>query len=92
MNHIRACGFWGLAVVAFLLSPMAVILAVPLLVGIGLDIIDLTGEMPVALALCAPVAFVLLRRLSETASLPRMVARVRSAHHLGQAADLNYAP
>ena len=92
MKHSRACVRWGLAVLALLLSPIVVIFGMPLMVGIGLDIFDVAGEAPFVLALCAPVAVVLLRRLLRAAWLGRAIALVRSRLHLGHAADLIHAP
>ena len=62
MTNSRTCTAWGLAGSAILLSPIIVIFLIPLTIGVGLDIFDLVGEVPFALALCAPAAFVLLRR------------------------------
>src|SRR5258708_4006279 len=70
MINSRTCTTWGLAVSAILLSPIIVIFLIPLTIGVGLDIFDLMGEVPFALALCAPAAFVLLRLVS-----PRALAR-----------------
>ena len=64
MNNSRTCTAWGLGVSAILLSPIFVIFLIPLTIGIGLDIFDLFGEAPFAVALCAPVAFVLMRLVS----------------------------
>jgi hypothetical protein len=64
MTNSRTCTTWGLGFSAVLLSPIIVIFLIPLTIGIGLDIFDLCGEVPFALALCAPVAFVLLRLVS----------------------------
>ena len=61
MANSRTCTAWGLAASAILLSPIIVIFLIPLAIGVGLDIFDLVGEVPFALALCAPAAFVLLR-------------------------------
>ena len=64
MNDTRTCATWGLAFLAILLSPVILIFSIPLMIGIGLDIFDRYGEAPIALALSALVAFVLLRRVS----------------------------
>jgi hypothetical protein len=89
MKHLRTYATWGLAVIAILLSPIFLIFAIIGAVGIGLDIFDLVGEGPVALALSVPVIFVLLRRV-----LPRQRIRafLRSRLHLGHAPELDYAP
>jgi hypothetical protein len=62
MKRFRTYATWSLAVIAILLSPIFLIFAIIAAVGMGLDIFDLAGEGPVALALSAPVIFVLLRR------------------------------
>jgi hypothetical protein len=71
MNDTRTCASWGLAFLAILLSPIILIFAIPLAIGIGLDIFDRYGEAPIALALFAPVALVLLRLV-----LPRTLLRL----------------
>jgi hypothetical protein len=71
MNDTRTCARWGLAFLAILLSPIILIFAIPLAIGIGLDIFDRYGEAPIALALFAPVALVLLRLVS-----PRTLLRL----------------
>ncbi len=67
MTNSRICTASGLAVSVIQLSPLIVIFLIPLTIGIGLDIFELFGEAPFALALCAPLAFVLLRRFSPRA-------------------------
>jgi cell shape-determining protein MreD len=62
MKRFRTYATWGLAAIAILLSPIFLIFAIIAAVGIGLDIFDLFGEGPVALALSVPVIFVLLHR------------------------------
>jgi hypothetical protein len=61
MEHLRGCVGWGLAGLAILLSPVALIFAIPLFVGFGLDVFEL-GQWPVALAFCVPLALALLHR------------------------------
>ena len=97
MKHIRTFLNWGLAVVAILLSPIAVIFGTPLAVGIGLDIVDVAGEAPIALTLCAPVVFALLRPVAPRPLVHRLAAvllrpRQPSNPAAGRAAALNYAP
>ena len=77
---------------AIVLLPIVVILAVPLAIGIGLDIVDMAGETPIVVALCAPLAIMLLRRLSLGAVLRHVVVRVWSRLHLDHAANLIHAP
>src|SRR5437763_1599495 len=67
MTNSRTCAAWGLAGSAVLLSPIMVIFLIPLMIGIGLDIFDMFGEAPFVLALCTPLAFVLLRMVSPRA-------------------------
>jgi hypothetical protein len=66
---------WDLAVAAVLLSPIIVILSIPLTIGIGLNIFDLFGEVPFALALCTPLAFHLLRLFSSRTLAHQLAAR-----------------
>ena len=77
MTNSRTCTAWGLAASAVLLSPIVVIFLIPLTIGIGLDIFDLFGEAPFALALCAPVVFVLLRLVSPRALARQLAALLR---------------
>ena len=89
MKRFRTYATWGLAVAAILLSPIFLIFAIVAAVGIGLDIFDICGEVPVALALCIPVAFLLLRRMPPR---QQIAAFLRSRLHLGHAAQIGYAP
>ena len=75
MTNSRIRTASGLAVCAIHLSPVIVIFLIPLTIGIGLDIFELFGEAPFALALCAPLAFVLLRRFSPRALAHQLVAQ-----------------
>jgi hypothetical protein len=77
MNNSRTCAAWGLAVCGILVSPIIVIFLIPLAIGVGLDIFDLIGEVPFALALCAPVAFVLLRLVSPRTLMRQLAALLR---------------
>jgi hypothetical protein len=92
MTNSRTCTALGLAVPAVLLSPIIVIFLIPLTIGIGLDIFELFGEVPFALALCAPVAFVLLRLFSPRAVVRHLAALLRPRLPLHRSAELNYAP
>lgn len=89
MKHFRTYATWGLLFLALLLSPIVVILGIPLAFGIGLDIWDLTGARPVALALCAPVAVALFYRVAPRW---RIVNFLRSRLPFGYAAELGYTP
>ena len=64
----------GLTVSAILLCPIIVIFSIPLTIGIGLDVFELFGEAPFALALSTPLAFVLLRRFSPRALAQQLAA------------------
>ncbi len=92
MTDSRICTAWGLAVSAVLLSPVIVIFLIPLTIGVGLDIFELVGEGPFALALCAPVAFVLLRLVSPRTLARQITALSRPRVPLRRPAELNYAP
>ena len=74
MNNSRTYTNWGLAVLAILLSPIIVIFTVPLAIGVGFDVLDSCGETPFAIALLAPVAFVLARVLSPLHVLRHLAA------------------
>jgi hypothetical protein len=90
MMKSRTCAAWDLAAAIVLLSPIIVIFLIPLTIGCGLDVFDRCGEAPFALALCAPLAFVLLRLFS-----PRALTRDFAALHrlsLSRSRELNYAP
>jgi hypothetical protein len=74
MNNARIYTNWGLAGLFVLVSPIVVIFAVPLAIGIGFDILKTIGEVPIALALFAPVAYVLVRLLSPLHLLRHLAA------------------
>ena len=88
MKRFRTYATWGLAVAAILLGPIFLIFGIVAAVGIGLDIFDIAGPVPFALALGVPVAFVVLRRVPRQ----RIAMLLRSRWHLGHATQLNYAP
>ncbi len=93
MKNVRTCAAWELAVVAILLSPIVLIFAIPLAVGIGLDIFDLVGEGPVALALGGPAALLILLQVLPRIPLRQLAAVVvRPRLALGHAAAPNYSP
>ncbi|MGC2411696.1 MAG: hypothetical protein WA459_03235 [Stellaceae bacterium] len=60
------------------------------MIGIALDIFGRFGEAPFALALCAPLAFILLRLLSPPALTRHFAARLRVS--LTRSSELRYAP
>ena len=92
MTNSRTYTAWGLAGSAILLSPIIVIFLIPLTIGVGLDIFDLVGEVPFALALCAPAAFVLLRQVSPRTLTRQLAALLRPRLPLYRSGELNYAP
>jgi hypothetical protein len=83
MTNSRIFTPWGLAASAILLAPVIVIFLIPLTIGVGLDIFDLIGEAPFALALSAPAAFVLVRLVAPL---------LRPRLPLYRSGELNYAP
>jgi len=74
MTNSRICTASNLAVSAIHLSPIIVIFLIPLTIAIGLDIFELFGEAPLAVALSTPLAFVLLRRFSPRALAQQLAA------------------
>ena len=92
MNNSRTFTVWSLAVAAILLSPILVIFSIPLMIGVGLDIFELIGVVPFALALFGPVALVLLRLLPLRALAHRLAVLLRPRLPLDRSGELNYAP
>ncbi len=74
MTNSLICTASDLAVSAILLSPIIVIFTIPLTIGIGLDVFELVGEEPFALALSTPLACVLMRRFSPRALAHQLAA------------------
>jgi len=72
-----------------MLSPIIVIFLIPLAIGIGLDIFDMFGQAPFAFALCAPVAFVLLRLVSARAVARQLAALLRPRLPLYRSGEVN---
>jgi len=67
MTNIGATARWGVAILAFLLSPLLVIFSVPLAIGFGIDVVDTFGGAPIAIALSLPgTALIVRRALRET--------------------------
>lgn len=54
----------GLAIAIVLISLPAVIVSMPLALGLGVNLVDLIGEVPAAIVLCAPMALQPLRVMS----------------------------
>ncbi len=90
MMKSRTCAVWDLAETIILLSPVIVIFSLPLTIGLGLDVFCQCGEAPFALALCAPLAFILLRLFSPPALARHCAAQLRVS--LSRSSELNYAP
>ena len=92
MNNTRTFTVLSLAIAAILLSPIFVIFSTPLMIGVGLDIFELVGVVPFALALFTPVALVLLRLLPLRAVARRLAVVLRPRLPLDRSGELNYAP
>jgi hypothetical protein len=84
MKHLRQYASWGLAAVAVVLSPIVLIFALPVAIGAGVDVFTRVGEMPVAVALCLPLALVLLGRALARPSVHHVIAAARP--HFGRPA------
>ena len=80
MKHFRRYATWGLAVVAILLSPVILIFSLIVTIGIGLDVIDAAGDWPLALVLCAPTAFLVLRPFWPRGVMHRLADALAHAH------------
>jgi hypothetical protein len=78
--------------VVLLLSPVFVIFAAPLAIGIGLDIFEVAGKAAMVAVLAGPVAAVLLGRLLRAPARHLVAAWLRPPLPLGQASRLDYAP
>jgi hypothetical protein len=95
MTKSGTCVAWDLTASVVLFIPIIVIFLIPLMIGIGLDVIALVGEVPLALALCAPLAFVVLRIFPRRALTRHLAAllRPRLSPRLNYAArQLTYRP
>ena len=88
MKQISTWGYGGLAVLALILSPVVVILALPLAIGIGLDLFDAAGKGPIVVLLCVPLGVTVLRRLSVGAASRRAIGYLWSRVHISAAANL----
>jgi hypothetical protein len=92
MTNSRTCTAWGLGFSAILLSPIIVIFLTPLMIGIGLDVFEMFGEAPFALALSAPAAFLLMRLVSPRGLGRQLAALLRPRLPLYRSGEANYAP
>lgn len=91
MKHVDEWTRWSLLIFAIVLSPVALILAVPVAIGFGLDVFDLAGEPMMAMVLCAPLALALVWELIARPMPRRGIARLWSRLHLEQAVHLIHA-
>jgi hypothetical protein len=90
MMKSRSYAAWALVEAIVLLSPIIVIFSIPVTIGCGVDVFDQCGEAPFALALCAPLAFVLLRLASPRALTRHLAVQLQTS--LTHSRELNYAP
>ena len=79
MKHLACCGKSLLAIVAIMVSPIALVYALPLGVGLGLDVLELPAGRLVVFALWGVVGVVVLRRLLRQLPLQRTVSEHRVA-------------
>jgi hypothetical protein len=56
-----------LAIAIVLISPMVLIVLMPLAIGLGVNLFDLIGEVPVIIVLFAPMALHVARTMSSAA-------------------------
>lgn len=83
---------WSFLIFAIVLSPVALILAVPVAIGFGLDVLDLASEPLLVAMLCAPLTLGLVWWLVTLPTPRRAIAWLWSRLHLEQAAHLIHAP
>ena len=91
MKHVDDWACWSLLIFAIVLSPVALIVAVPVAIGFGLDVFDLAGEKTMAVMLCTPFALGLVWQLFARPRPRRAIAWLWSRLHLEQAAHLLHA-
>jgi len=70
----------ALGTVAVLLSPLALLGGLLMAIAVGHDFVYFAGETPIALGLCAPAAYLLLRWF-----LPYAVAKLRDGSPMSAA-------
>lgn len=92
MNQVDHWKCWSLVIFTVVLSPVALILAVPVAIGFGLDVFDLASEKMMVAVLCAPLALGLLWWLVALTTPRRAMAWLWARLHLEQAAHLIHAP
>jgi hypothetical protein len=91
MRHVRTWAIAGAVIAGFLLSPVLLILAAPVAIGVGLDLFDRFGAMPVMLALCGSIACVLLRRLLSGVPMAPAAAWIRARRRPARAPARDHA-
>ncbi len=64
----RTCVSKGFGTTAFVVSPIALLGGGLIAIAVGHDVIHFFGEAPIALGLCAPAAYLLVRRLLKAGS------------------------
>lgn len=90
MKYVRGCLSWGLGVALIVLSPVLLIFALPVAIGVGLDIFERAGEAALTIALCLPLALVLLgRTLARPPVRHAIAALTASRPRLGLSTRLN---
>lgn len=92
MKQIGHWTCWSCLIFAIVLSPVALILAVPVAIGFGLDVFDLASEPMMVTVLCAPLGLGLLCWLIALSAPRRAIAWLWLRLHLEQAAHLIHAP
>ena len=91
MKYLRRGTICGLAIVLIVLSPIVVIFALPVAIGVGLDIFAASGETPVAVALALPLAVVLVGAGLARVPLRDVAAALAPARrHPGRAAQQHW--
>ena len=91
MKQVDHWTSWSLVGFAIVLSPVVLILAVPVAIGFGLDVFDLASERTMVAVLCAPLALGLLWWLIVLTAPRRAIAWLSLRLHLEQAAHLIHA-
>ena len=87
MTHSCRVLRWGLGIAAVALSPIVVIFAPPVAIGVACDICDAAGGAAVTLALSGAVALMLLGRMLRRGSVRQAIAALSPPRlHLGRPA------
>jgi len=72
----------GFGTAVILLSPLWFIATVLMAIAVGHDIFHFTGELPIALGLCAPAVYLVVRWAAPAAR-----ARLIASFHLARVAE-----